>query len=69
MKYDLIANELSFTYKRKVKIIPYVMIWEGLVKKYHKKHRSEIGISTKTVANKLWNKFLWMKMKHCHNNF
>ena len=26
------------------------MTWEGLVTKYHKKHRSEIGISTKTEA-------------------
>ena len=24
--------------------------WEGLVTKYHKKHRSEIGINTKTEA-------------------
>ena len=54
-KYDLIANELSLTYKCKVKIIPYVMTWEGLVTKYHKKHRSAIGISTKTEANKLLN--------------
>ena len=49
-KYDLIANELALTYKCKVKIIPYVMTWEGLVTKYHKKHRNEIGISTKTEA-------------------
>ena len=33
-----------------MKIIPYVMTWEGLVTKYHKKHRSEIGILTKTEA-------------------
>ena len=49
-KYDLIANELALSYKCKVKIIPYVMTWEGLVTKYHKKHRSEIGITTKTEA-------------------
>ena len=47
-KYDLIANELSLTFKCKVKIIPYVMT--GLVMKYHKKHRNEIEISTKTEA-------------------
>lgn len=41
---------MSLTYKCKVKIIPYVMTWEGLVTKYHKKHRNEIGISTKTEA-------------------
>ena len=49
-KYDLIANEISLSYKCKVKIIPYVMTWEGLVTKYHKKHRNEIGISLKTEA-------------------
>ena len=47
-KYDLVANELALTYKCKVKIIPYVMTWEGLVTKYHKKHRNEIGIQPKT---------------------
>ena len=31
-------------------IIPYVMTWEGLVTKYHKKHRDEIGLSAKTEA-------------------
>lgn len=36
-----------------MKIIPYVMIWEGLVMKYHKKHKSEIRLSAKTEANKL----------------
>ena len=41
---------LALTYKCKVKIIPYVMTWEGLVTRYHKKHKSEIGISTKTEA-------------------
>ena len=33
-----------------MKIIPYVMTWEGLVTKYHKKYRSEIGIQPKTEA-------------------
>ena len=33
-----------------MKIIPYVMTWEGLVTKYHKKHRDEIGLSAKTEA-------------------
>ncbi len=49
-KYDLVANELALSYKCKVKIIPYVMTWEGLVTKYHNKHRNEIGISQKTEA-------------------
>ena len=42
--YDLVANELALSYKCKVKIIPYMMTWEGLVTKYHKKHRDEIRI-------------------------
>ena len=33
-----------------MKIILYVMTWEGLVTKYHKKHRDEIGITPKTEA-------------------
>lgn len=41
---------LFIAYKCKLKIIPYVMTWEGLVTKYHKKHRNEIGISNKTEA-------------------
>ncbi|KAL4719725.1 hypothetical protein ACJJTC_004657 [Scirpophaga incertulas] len=49
-KYDLIANELSLIYKCKVKIIPYVITWDGLVTKYHKKYRKEIGIQPKTEA-------------------
>ena len=49
-KYDLVANELSLMYKCKVSIIPYVMTWEGLVTKYHKRHMKEIGIETKTEA-------------------
>ena len=49
-KYDLIANEIALSYECKVKIIPYVMTWEGVVTKYHKKHRNEIGITPKTEA-------------------
>ena len=49
-KYDLIANEIALSYKCKVKIIPYVLTWEGLVTRFHKKHRKEIGIESKTEA-------------------
>ena len=31
------------------------MTWEGLVTKYHKKHRDEIGLPAKTEANKSLN--------------
>ena len=49
-KYVLIANELALTYKCKVKIVPYVMTWDGLVTKYHKKDSSKIGIIPKVEA-------------------
>ena len=44
IKYDLVANVLSLMYKCKVNIIPYVLTWDGLVTKYHKKHSNEIGV-------------------------
>ncbi|KAL4709150.1 hypothetical protein ACJJTC_015799 [Scirpophaga incertulas] len=31
-------------------ILPYVITWDGLVTKYHKKYRKEIGIQPKTEA-------------------
>ena len=49
-KYDLVANELALLNKCKVKIIPYVMTWEGLVTNYHRKHSKEIGIQPKVEA-------------------
>ena len=49
-KYDLIANEIALTYKCKVKIIPYVMTWDGCVTRFHTKYRTEIGIQPKTEA-------------------
>ena len=33
-----------------MKIIPYLMIWEGLVTRYHKKQSNEIRIHPKTEA-------------------
>jgi hypothetical protein len=45
-KYDSIANYITYKYK----VVPYVMTWVELVTKYHKKHRNEIGITTKTEA-------------------
>ena len=49
-KYDLVANELVLSYKCRVKIIPYVMTWDGVVTKYHKKHSNEIGLQPKVEA-------------------
>ena len=48
--YDLLANELSLIYKCKVKIIPYVMTWVGIVSAYHKKYTEIIGIPYTTEA-------------------
>ncbi|EQB60854.1 hypothetical protein NAPIS_ORF01577, partial [Vairimorpha apis BRL 01] len=40
-KYDELANELGLLYKSKTKIVPYVKTWDGIVSKYHSKHRKE----------------------------
>ncbi|TBT98506.1 hypothetical protein CWI36_2359p0020, partial [Hamiltosporidium magnivora] len=42
--YDLLANELDLIYKFFVKIIPYVMTWDGIVTKYHKSHLKRLEI-------------------------
>lgn len=49
-KYDLIANELGLMYKCKVKIVPYVMTWDGVVTVYHKKYLKELGITPNIEA-------------------
>ena len=49
-KYDLIANELGMMYKCKTKIIPYVMTWDGVVTKFHKKYIKEIGMTSQIEA-------------------
>ncbi|KAM0678288.1 hypothetical protein BDAP_001001 [Binucleata daphniae] len=37
-------------YKCRVRILPYVMTWDGLVTRFHKKNVKEIGIEPKTEA-------------------
>ena len=49
-KYDVLANELGLIYKVKVKIIPIVMTWEGIVTIYHKKYLKELGITKNIQA-------------------
>lgn len=49
-KYDLLANELSMMYKCKVRIVPYVMTWDGIVTTYHKKYIELLGISQNIEA-------------------
>src|ERR1700722_8471200 len=41
-KYNLLANELSLIYKCKVRIIPYVVTWDGL---YHRKYMNQLGVT------------------------
>ena len=33
-KYDMLANELGQMHKAKVKVIPYVLTWDGIVTEY-----------------------------------
>ncbi|MGL5714005.1 MAG: hypothetical protein ACRCX2_13370 [Paraclostridium sp.] len=49
-KYDLLAGELSLIHKCKVNIIPYVLTWEGIVTKYHRKYAREIGTTKQIEA-------------------
>lgn len=49
-KYDLLANELALIYKAKVKIIPIVLTWDGVVTNYHKNYLRELGVTTNTQA-------------------
>ena len=49
-KYDLLAGEISQLYKCSVKIIPYVMIWDEMVTKCHKKYISELDVPPNVEA-------------------
>ena len=49
-KYDTLANEIGLIYRAQTKIIPYVLTWDGVVTKFHKKYVKEIGLSTRTEA-------------------
>jgi hypothetical protein len=44
-KYDLLANELGLIHGCKIKIIPYVLTWDGIVTKYHEKYRKELEVT------------------------
>ncbi|KAI5175433.1 hypothetical protein PAEPH01_2147 [Pancytospora epiphaga] len=43
-KYDVLANKLGQEYGCRTRIIPYVMTWDGVVTKYHRRHSKDIGI-------------------------
>ncbi|KAI5173819.1 hypothetical protein PAEPH01_2043 [Pancytospora epiphaga] len=44
-KYDVLANKLGQEYGCRTRIIPYVMTWDGVVTKYHRRHSKDIGIT------------------------
>ncbi|TBU10922.1 hypothetical protein CWI38_1475p0020 [Hamiltosporidium tvaerminnensis] len=54
-KYDLLANELGLIYKFGVEIIPYVVTWNGIGTKYHKKYvkRLQIPINIETYGQSI----------------
>ena len=49
-KYDLLAGEIQQLYKCEVKIVPYVMTWDGVVTKCHKKYISELDVPRNVEA-------------------
>ncbi|EQB60535.1 hypothetical protein NAPIS_ORF01909 [Vairimorpha apis BRL 01] len=49
-KYDLLANELGQIYKSQTKIVPYVITWDGVVTKYHRKYIKELEIQPNLEA-------------------
>ncbi|KAI5169550.1 hypothetical protein PAEPH01_0804 [Pancytospora epiphaga] len=44
-KYDVLANKLGQEYGCRTRNIPYVMTWDGVVTKYHRRHSKDIGIT------------------------
>ncbi|KAI5170081.1 hypothetical protein PAEPH01_1233 [Pancytospora epiphaga] len=44
-KYDVLANKLGQEYGCRTRIIPYVMTWDGVVTKYHRRHLKDFGIT------------------------
>lgn len=49
-KYDLLENHTGSLYKYITRVIPYVMTWNGVVTKFHKQYRSEIGLYNRIQA-------------------
>jgi len=43
-KYDILAKEVGRINRCPVKVVPYVVSWDGIVTKLHKKYRREQGI-------------------------
>ena len=49
-KYDMLANELQQIHRAEVKIIPYVLTWDGIVTKYHDTYAKYLGVARNTRA-------------------
>ena len=49
-KYELLGRAVGSTYRCEVRIIPYVMTWDGVVTNHHRRHMKELGITTSTEA-------------------
>ncbi|XP_015189380.1 PREDICTED: uncharacterized protein LOC107073304 [Polistes dominula] len=43
-KYDILANKLTQIYSFQTKIIPFVLTWDGIVTKYHRKYKEALNI-------------------------
>ena len=41
---------MAAIYKCEVKIIPYVMTWEGVVTKHHQRHSKALGLTPRIEA-------------------
>ena len=49
-KYDLLAGEIGMMYGCRVEVIPYVMAWDGVVTKCHKKYMNKLEIPVSVEA-------------------
>lgn len=49
-KYDVLANETSLIHKCPVKIVPYVITWDGIVTRHHRRHTTELGLPNNIEA-------------------
>ncbi|KAI4292148.1 hypothetical protein PAPHI01_1422 [Pancytospora philotis] len=49
-KYDLLAGELGMMYKCSMRVVPYVLTWDGAVTKCHEKYLRELGVPDNVEA-------------------
>ncbi|XP_029657447.1 uncharacterized protein LOC115231605 [Octopus sinensis] len=49
-KYDFLANELGVIHRAKVKIIPVVLTWDGIVSRFFKSHLDSIAVEDRVKA-------------------